>query len=94
MCFQGVIMSAGTWGVTIFVFLERLLIPFGLHHLLYAPFYYDNVVVHGGIYAEWAKALPQLAASTASLKELAPWGAITATGWSKIFGMPGVAAAF
>lgn len=92
--FQGVIMSAGTWGVTIFVFLERLLIPFGLHHLLYAPFYYDNVAVNGGIYAEWAKALPQLAASTASLKELAPWGAITATGWSKIFGMPGVAAAF
>lgn len=92
--FQGLIVSAGTAGVTLFVFLERALIPFGLHHLLYAPFYYDNVVVNGGIYAAWAKALPQLAASTESLKSLAPWAAITATGWSKIFGVPGIAAAF
>lgn len=92
--FQGLIMSAGTLGVTIFVFLERALIPFGLHHLLYAPFYYDNVAVNGGIYAAWAKDLPQLAASSESLKSLAPWAAITATGWSKIFGIPGIAAAF
>ncbi|ERL10557.1 PTS system arbutin-like IIC component [Olsenella profusa DSM 13989] len=92
--FQGLIISAGTAGVTVFVFLERLLIPFGLHHLLYAPFYYDNVVVNGGIYAAWAKDLPQLAASTDALKTLAPWGAITATGWSKIFGVPGIAGAF
>ena len=92
--FQGLIISAGTAGVTVFVFLERLLIPFGLHHLLYAPFYYDNVVVSGGIYAAWAKELPQLAASTDALKTLAPWGAITATGWSKIFGVPGIAGAF
>lgn len=92
--FQGLIMSAGTLGVTIFVFLERALIPFGLHHLLYAPFYYDNVAVNGGIYAAWAKALPQLAASTEPLKQMAPWAAITATGWSKLFGIPGIAAAF
>ncbi|MGN0286264.1 MAG: alpha-glucoside-specific PTS transporter subunit IIBC [Atopobiaceae bacterium] len=92
--FQGLIMSAGTLGVTIFVFLERALIPFGLHHLLYAPFYYDNVAVNGGIYAAWAKDLPQLAASTEPLKALAPWAGITATGWSKLFGIPGIAAAF
>ena len=52
--FQQVILDAGTAGVGIFVFLERVLIPFGLHHLLYAPFYYDNVIVQGGIYAAWA----------------------------------------
>ncbi len=50
-------------------------------------------MVSGGIYAAWANALPQLAASTAPLKELAPWAAITATGWSKLFGTPGIAAA-
>ena len=61
--FQGVIMSAGTWGVTIFVFLERLLIPFGLHHLLYAPFYYDNVAVHGGIYVQSSPTKTKVAAS-------------------------------
>lgn len=91
---QGLIAGAGTAGVGIFVFLERALIPFGLHHLLYAPFYYDNVVVQGGIYAAWAKALPTLAASAEPLSQLAPWASLTATGWSKIFGVPGIALAF
>ncbi len=92
--FQQIIVDAGSAGVGIFVFLERVLIPFGLHHLLYAPFYYDNVLVQGGIYAAWANALPQIAASTQPLAELAPWASLTATGWSKIFGIPGIAAAF
>lgn len=91
---QGAIVSAGTLGVGIYVFLERTLIPFGLHHLLYAPIYYDSVVVDGGIYAAWANALPDLAASTRPLKDLAPWASLTATGWSKLFGVPGIAAAF
>ncbi len=52
-------------GIFVFNFLERALIPFGLHYLLYSPFYYDNVVVPGGLYAYWAKLLPQIAVSTA-----------------------------
>lgn len=92
--FQGFVLGAGTLGVGVFVFLERILIPFGLHHLLYSPFYYDNVVVQGGIYSAFAQQLPQLAASHDSLKSLAPYAAYTATGWSKIFGCPGIAAAF
>ena len=32
--------DVGTFGVGIFVFLERALEPFGLHHLLYMPIYY------------------------------------------------------
>ena len=56
----------------VFILLERLLIPFGLHHILYSPFYYDNAVVPGGLYAYWATKLPELAASTASLKSLVP----------------------
>lgn len=92
--FQGFILGAGSFGVWVFVALERLLIPFGLHHLLYAPFYYDNVVVQGGIYSAWATQLPQIASSTDSLKNLAPYASYTATGWSKIFGCPGIAAAF
>ncbi len=92
--FQGFVLNAGFMGVGVFVFLERLLIPFGLHHLLYSPFYYDNVVVQGGIYAYWAQQLPQIAASTQSLRDLAPYAAYTATGWSKIFGCPGIALAF
>lgn len=93
-CLQQVITDLGVAGTGIFVFLERVLVPFGLHHILYAPFYYDNVLVGGGIYAAWANALPTLAASTEPLKDLAPWAALTATGWSKIYGVPGIAAAF
>lgn len=92
--FQGVIVNAGSLGVWIFVALERLLIPFGLHHLLYAPFYYDNAVVQGGIYAAWANQLPQIAASSDPISMLAPYASFTATGWSKLFGCPGIAAAF
>lgn len=92
--FQGFVKTSGAFGVWIFVFLERALIPFGLHHLLYAPFYYDNVVAPGGIYSYWAKNLPHIAASTASLKTLLPAASYTATGYSKIFGCPGIALAF
>lgn len=92
--FQGFVKGAGLLGVWVFVFLERALIPFGLHHLLYAPFYYDNVVAPGGIYSYWAKSLPHIAASTSSLKTLLPAASFTATGYSKIFGCPGIALAF
>lgn len=92
--FQSFVLNSGALGVWVFVFLERALIPFGLHHLLYSPFYYDNIVIEGGIYAAWAKNLPTFAATTESLKSLAPWAAYTATGYSKIFGCPGIAVAF
>ncbi len=92
--FQGFVMNTGALGVWVFIFLERLLIPFGLHHLLYSPFYYDNLVCPGGIYSYWATQLPQIAASSASLKSLCPEAAFTATGFSKIFGCPGIALAF
>lgn len=94
MLFQNFVMNAGALGVWVFIFLERLLIPFGLHHLLYSPFYYDNLVCSGGIYTYWATQLPTIAASTASLKSLCPEAAFTATGFSKIFGCPGIALAF
>lgn len=92
--FQNFVMTSGALGVWVFIFLERLLIPFGLHHLMYSPFYYDNLVCPGGIYAYWATQLPELAASTGSLKSLCPEAAFTATGFSKIFGCPGIALAF
>ncbi len=88
------VASVGLPGVGIFAFLERALIPFGLHHLLYSPFYYDNAVVNGGIYAAFAKDLPMIAASSAPLNELAPYAAFTCSSWSKIFGCPGIALAF
>lgn len=92
--FQNFVMTSGAFGVWVFIFLERLLIPFGLHHLMYSPFYYDNLVCPGGIYSYWATQLPALASSSASLKSLCPQASFTATGFSKLFGCPGIALAF
>lgn len=86
--------SVGPFGVGIFVLLERALEPMGLHHLLYMPIYYDNLVIKDGIYATWSSLLPILSHSTRPLNELAPWAGFTATGWVKLFGLPAIAAAF
>ena len=86
--------GVGPFGVGIFVFLERALEPMGLHHLLYMPIYYDNLVINDGIYATWTNLLPILSHSTRPLNDLAPWAGFTATGWGKLFGLPAIAAAF
>lgn len=86
--------GVGPFGVGIFVLLERALEPMGLHHLLYMPIYYDNLVINDGIYATWSSLLPILSHSTRPLNELVPWAGFTATGWVKLFGLPAIAAAF
>ncbi|WP_195445452.1 PTS transporter subunit EIIC [Collinsella aerofaciens] len=86
--------GVGPLGVGIFAFLERALEPMGLHHLLYMPIYYDNLVINDGIYATWTNLLPILSHSTRPLNELAPWAGFTATGWVKLFGLPAIAVAF
>lgn len=88
------LVGVGPFGVGIFVFLERALEPMGLHHLLYMPIYYDNLVINDGIYATWTNLLPILSHSTRSLNELAPWAGFTATGWVKLFGLPAIAMSF
>lgn len=88
------LVGVGPFGVGVFVFLERALEPMGLHHLLYMPIYYDNLVITDGIYATWTNLLPILSHSTRPLNELAPWAGFTATGWGKLFGLPAIAAAF
>lgn len=88
------LVGVGPFGVGIFVFLERALEPMGLHHLLYMPIYYDNLVINDGIYATWTNLLPILSHSTRPLNELAPWAGFTATGWVKLFGLPAIAMSF
>lgn len=88
------LVGVGPLGVGIFVFLERALEPMGLHHLLYMPIYYDNLVINDGIYATWTNLLPILSHSTRPLNELAPWAGFTATGWVKLFGLPAIAMSF
>lgn len=88
------LVGVGPLGVGVFVFLERALEPTGLHHLLYMPIYYDNLVINDGIYATWTNLLPILSHSTRPLNELAPWAGFTATGWVKLFGLPAIAMSF
>ena len=46
---QSFLASTGVFGVGMYTFLERLMIPFGLHHFIYAPFLDDSAIVDGGI---------------------------------------------
>lgn len=91
---QGILASSGVVGVWLYTFLERILIPTGLHHFIYAPFIFDSAVVEGGISSYWALHLSQFSSSTESLKTLFPAGGFALHGMSKIFGALGIAAAF
>lgn len=88
---QGFITSSGKLGVWIFVFLERILIPTGLHHIFIAPVFLDSALVPGGISPMWARMLQEFAQSTKPLIELAPWAAYLSAGWTKMFGSVGAA---
>lgn len=90
---QTFILNSGLFGVWIFNFLERILIPTGLHHLLYAPFFWDNIVVQGGTSAAWARSLPMIAADSTPIIEQAPFMIFNGTGHAKMFGSLGIALA-
>ncbi|MBC9824548.1 alpha-glucoside-specific PTS transporter subunit IIBC [Carnobacterium inhibens] len=91
---QGFLSSSGTIGVWLYVFLERLLIPTGLHHFIYQPFAYGPAIVEGGTTAYWLENLNTFASSTEPMKELFPGAAFTFHNYSKVFAPLGIAAAF
>lgn len=90
---QGFLVSSQLLGVWMYTFLERILIPTGLHHFIYGPFIFGPAVVEGGVAKYWAEHLPEFAASTEPLKQMFPQGGFALHGNSKIFGIPGIAAA-
>lgn len=91
---QVFLSGAGAPGVGIYSFLNRILIPTGLHHFVYSPFLYDNVAVQGGIVAYWTQHMAEFAASGEPLKTLFPQGGFALYGMEKIFGSIGIALAF
>lgn len=91
---QNFLIASGELGVWIYAFLERALIPTGLHHFVAAPFIYDNIIVDGGIASYWATNLGQFATSTLPLKELFPAGGFSLHGLAKVFGSIGISLAF
>lgn len=91
---QTFLANAGVVGVWLFTFLERLLIPTGMHHILAMPFQFDSIVVNGGILNSWVTQLSTFSGSTDSLRSLFPEGGFTLYGLSKIFAPIGISAAF
>ncbi|MFD1388749.1 alpha-glucoside-specific PTS transporter subunit IIBC [Oceanobacillus sp. FSL W7-1293] len=90
---QGFLANAGNFGVWLYIFLEKILLPTGLHHFIYGPFQFGPAIIDGGTYANWAANMGDFAQSTASLKELFPEGGFAMQGNSNIFGLPAAALA-
>jgi len=90
---QILLTSSGVIGVWLYTFLERILIPTGLHHFVYGPFIFGPAVVENGIAAYWPQHLSEFATTAHSLKEMFPAGGFALHGHSKIFGSIGIALA-
>ena len=90
---QGFMKASGIFGVWIYTFLERILIPTGLHHFIYTPFIFGPAAVQGGIQVYWVEHIKEFAQSAQSLKSLFPQGGFALHGNSKIFGAIGIALA-
>ena len=90
---QGFLIASGAFGVWIYTFLERILIPTGLHHFIYGPFVLGPAVVENGITAYWVAHIQEFAKSTEPLTKIFPEGGFALHGNSKVFGAPGIALA-
>ncbi|CSH28966.1 PTS system alpha-glucoside-specific transporter subunit IIBC [Shigella sonnei] len=90
---QAFLRSAGALGVWVYTFLERILIPTGLHHFIYGPFILGPAAVEGGIQMYWAQHLQEFSLSAEPLKSLFPEGGFALHGNSKIFGAVGISLA-
>lgn len=91
---QSFMVSSGVIGVWIFNFLNRILIPTGLHHLVYIPFQFGPAVVAGGLQPYWLQHLASYAASTQPLKTIAPQFGFPLYGNEKVFLAPIICLAF
>ena len=90
---QAFLRTAGALGVWVYTFLERILIPTGLHHFVYGPFIFGPAAVEGGIQVYWAQHLQEFSQSAVPLKTLFPEGGFALHGNSKVFGSVGIALA-
>ena len=90
---QAFLRTAGALGVWVYTFLERILIPTGLHHFVYGPFIFGPAAVEGGIQVYWAQHLQEFSQSTVPLKTLFPEGGFALHGNFKVFGSVGIALA-
>ena len=86
--------NSGSIGLGAYVLLQKLLLPLGLHHFIYAPVLFDSVIVEGGTIAYWANHLSEFVNSAAPLIELYPMGVFSNGELAKVYCVIGVAWAF
>lgn len=88
----GVIQTTGNFGIFLYGALERLLIPTGLHHLIYTPFLYTSlggVADVGGQVFEGARNIYFAEIADPAVKVLSQSVIWDARGISKMFGLIG-----
>ncbi|VTP74377.1 EIICBA-Glc [Leclercia adecarboxylata] len=90
------IKGSGAFGVAIYGFLERILVPTGLHHLVYTPFLYTELggtqEVCGATY-QGARNIYFAEMACPEVKQLSSTVVWDARGISKMFGLPAAALA-
>ncbi|TDT62855.1 PTS transporter subunit EIIC [Fonticella tunisiensis] len=90
------IRATGNFGIFIYGFLERILIPTGLHHLVYTPFLYSplgGVAEIGGKIIEGSRNIYFAEMADPSILKLSKTVIYDARGLSKMFGLVGAAIA-
>lgn len=87
-------VTTGLGGIWIYNFLNRVLIPTGLHHFIWMPFLYGPAIVEEGSVKYWLQHLNEFAQSSQPIKELFPEGGFMMFGLEKLIAPFGIAAAF
>ena len=93
---SGLIKSTGSFGIFLYGFLERLLLPTGLHHLVYTPFQFSDL---GGVLqlgeTTVVGAYPiVMAEMNLPVEQFSESIYFTSIGFTKMFGYIGIGAAF
>ncbi|HAT1609078.1 TPA: PTS transporter subunit EIIC [Raoultella planticola] len=69
---QDLYVEADALGMWLLAFVERMLVPTGLHRFVYFPFFFGPAVVDGGLYTHWIENVSTYAASSVPLVEQFP----------------------
>ena len=88
------IVSTGSFGVGLYGFLERILIPTGLHHLLWVPVELSSVSGSGvvdGVYLEGVRNIAMAELASSNVDRLGPGAVYLTKAMSKMFELVGAA---
>lgn len=78
-------VEADVVGMGLLAFVERILVPTGLHRFVYFPFFFGPAVVDGGLYTHWIENVSIYAASSVPLREQFPAGGYSLLGNISVF---------